>query len=144
MYAIVKDAAITATGTIKQLFPNTSFAGGVANEEFRVGVGGSVEEGKLVRLVEDGFTTPSFFRIYDFGPSLDIDTDLSRLTFKWNYDNLDVSVSYIAHLPQLSSQIIPFVSPLNADELSELFHVNPLLYCDEVYIVSVVKLCVSV
>jgi len=35
MYAIVKDAAITATGTIKQLFPNTSFAGGVANEEFK-------------------------------------------------------------------------------------------------------------
>ena len=35
MYAIVKDAAITATGTIKQLFPNTSFAGGVANSEFK-------------------------------------------------------------------------------------------------------------
>ena len=35
MYAIVKDAAITATGTIKQLFPNTSFAGGVANGEFK-------------------------------------------------------------------------------------------------------------
>ena len=35
MYAIVKDAEITATGTIKQLFPNTSFAGGVANEEFK-------------------------------------------------------------------------------------------------------------
>tara|TARA_R100000655_G_scaffold66744_1_gene105203 strand:+ start:148 stop:729 length:582 start_codon:yes stop_codon:yes gene_type:complete len=35
MYAIVKDAAITATGTIKQLFPNTSFAGGVANSDFK-------------------------------------------------------------------------------------------------------------
>ena len=35
MYAIVKDGAITATGTIKQLFPNTSFAGGVANSEFK-------------------------------------------------------------------------------------------------------------
>ncbi len=35
MYAIVKDSAITATGTIKQLFPNTSFAGGVANSEFK-------------------------------------------------------------------------------------------------------------
>jgi len=35
MYAIVKDAAITATGTLKQLFPTTSFAGGVANEEFK-------------------------------------------------------------------------------------------------------------
>ena len=35
MYAIVKDGSITATGTIKQLFPNTSFAGGVANSEFK-------------------------------------------------------------------------------------------------------------
>ena len=35
MYAIVKDGAITATGNIKQLFPNTSFAGGVANSEFK-------------------------------------------------------------------------------------------------------------
>ena len=35
MYAIVKSGAITATGTIKQLFPETSFAGGVANEEFK-------------------------------------------------------------------------------------------------------------
>ena len=39
MYAIVKDAAITATGTIKQLFPNTSFAGGVANEDFKTAEG---------------------------------------------------------------------------------------------------------
>ena len=35
MYAIVKDGSITATGTINQLFPNTSFAGGVANSEFK-------------------------------------------------------------------------------------------------------------
>ena len=35
MYAIVKDGSITATGTIKQLFPNTSFAGGTANEDFK-------------------------------------------------------------------------------------------------------------
>ena len=35
MYAIVKDGSITATGNIKQLFPNTSFAGGVANSEFK-------------------------------------------------------------------------------------------------------------
>jgi len=35
MYAIVKDGAITATGNIKQLFPNTSFAGGVANADFK-------------------------------------------------------------------------------------------------------------
>lgn len=35
MYAIVKDGSITATGTLKQLFPNTSFAGGVANAEFK-------------------------------------------------------------------------------------------------------------
>jgi len=39
MYAIVKDGSITATGTIKQLFPNTSFAGGVANSEFKTAEG---------------------------------------------------------------------------------------------------------
>lgn len=39
MYAIVKDGAITATGTIKQLFPNTSFAGGVANADFKTAEG---------------------------------------------------------------------------------------------------------
>ena len=35
MYAIVKDGSITGTGTLKQLFPTTSFAGGVANSEFK-------------------------------------------------------------------------------------------------------------
>ena len=35
MYAIVKDGSITATGNIKQLFPNTSFAGGAANTDFK-------------------------------------------------------------------------------------------------------------
>jgi len=39
MYAIVKDGAITATGNIKQLFPNTSFAGGTANAEFKTAEG---------------------------------------------------------------------------------------------------------
>ena len=39
MYAIVKDGAITATGTIKQLFPNTSFAGGTANADFKTAEG---------------------------------------------------------------------------------------------------------
>ena len=39
MYAIVKDGSITATGTLTQLFPNTSFAGGVANEEFKTAEG---------------------------------------------------------------------------------------------------------
>ena len=39
MYAIVKDGSITATGTIKQLFPNTSFAGGVANADFKTAEG---------------------------------------------------------------------------------------------------------
>ena len=39
MYAIVKDGAITATGNIKQLFPNTSFAGGVANTDFKTAEG---------------------------------------------------------------------------------------------------------
>ena len=35
MYAIVKDGSITATGSINQLFPNTSFAGGAVNAEFK-------------------------------------------------------------------------------------------------------------
>ena len=39
MFAIVKDGAITTTGTIKQLFPNTSFPGGVANEDFKTAEG---------------------------------------------------------------------------------------------------------
>ena len=39
MYAIVKDGSITATGTIKQLFPNTSFAGGTANADFKTAEG---------------------------------------------------------------------------------------------------------
>jgi len=39
MYAIVKDGSITATGTLKQLFPTTSFAGGVANAEFKTAEG---------------------------------------------------------------------------------------------------------
>ena len=39
MYAIVKDGSITATGNIKQLFPNTSFAGGVANSDFKTAEG---------------------------------------------------------------------------------------------------------
>jgi len=39
MYAIIKDGAITATGNIKQLFPNTSFAGGAANADFKTAEG---------------------------------------------------------------------------------------------------------
>ena len=39
MFAIVKDGAITATGTLKQLFPTTSFPGGVANEDFKTANG---------------------------------------------------------------------------------------------------------
>ena len=39
MYAIVKDGSITATGNIKQLFPNTSFAGGIANADFKTAEG---------------------------------------------------------------------------------------------------------
>ena len=35
MYAIVKDGAITATGTMKQLFPNTSFPNGVADTDWK-------------------------------------------------------------------------------------------------------------
>ena len=39
MYAIVKDGSITATGNIKQLFPNTSFAGCVSNADFKTAEG---------------------------------------------------------------------------------------------------------
>tara|TARA_Y100001963_G_scaffold146060_1_gene220515 strand:- start:302 stop:811 length:510 start_codon:yes stop_codon:yes gene_type:complete len=39
MFAIVKDGALTATGTIKQLFPNTSFPGGVADDAFKTAEG---------------------------------------------------------------------------------------------------------
>ena len=39
MYAIVKDGSITATGTLTQLFPDTSFPGGVANEDFKTAEG---------------------------------------------------------------------------------------------------------
>tara|TARA_R100000664_G_scaffold24559_2_gene34382 strand:- start:2361 stop:2942 length:582 start_codon:yes stop_codon:yes gene_type:complete len=35
MYAIVKDNKIEKTGRLKQLFPTTSFAGGIANEDFK-------------------------------------------------------------------------------------------------------------
>ena len=35
MFAIVKDGSITKTGTIKQLFPNTSFPGGSADDAFK-------------------------------------------------------------------------------------------------------------
>ena len=39
MYAIVKDNKIEKTGTLKQLFPTTSFAGGIANEDFKTAEG---------------------------------------------------------------------------------------------------------
>ena len=35
MYAQIKDGAIEATGTLKQLFPNTSFPAGVADSDFK-------------------------------------------------------------------------------------------------------------
>ena len=35
MYAQIKDGAIAATGTLKQLFPNTSFPAGVADNDFK-------------------------------------------------------------------------------------------------------------
>jgi len=35
MFAKIKDAAIEATGTLKQLFPNTSFPAGVADNDFK-------------------------------------------------------------------------------------------------------------
>ena len=39
MYAIVKDNKIEKTGNLKQLFPETSFAGGTANEDFKTAEG---------------------------------------------------------------------------------------------------------
>jgi len=35
MYAQITDGAIAATGTLKQLFPNTSFPGGIADSDFK-------------------------------------------------------------------------------------------------------------
>jgi len=35
MFAKIKDGAIAATGTLKQLFPNTSFPGGIADSDFK-------------------------------------------------------------------------------------------------------------
>ena len=35
MYAQIKDGAIEATGTLKKLFPNTSFPGGIADSDFK-------------------------------------------------------------------------------------------------------------
>ena len=35
MYAQIKDGAIAATGTLKQLFPNTSFPGGIADSDYK-------------------------------------------------------------------------------------------------------------
>ena len=35
MFAQIKDGAIAATGTLKQLFPNTSFPAGVADSDFK-------------------------------------------------------------------------------------------------------------
>jgi hypothetical protein len=39
MYAQIKDGAIAATGTLKQLFPNTSFPAGVADSDFKTANG---------------------------------------------------------------------------------------------------------
>jgi len=35
MFAKIKDGAIAATGTLKQLFPNTSFPGGIADSDYK-------------------------------------------------------------------------------------------------------------
>ena len=62
MYAIVKDGSITATGTIKQLFPNTSFAGGTANTEFKNAEGimdivqGERKDGKYYYVTQGDIT----------------------------------------------------------------------------------------
>jgi hypothetical protein len=39
MFAQIKDGAIEATGTLKQLFPNTSFPGGIADSDFKTANG---------------------------------------------------------------------------------------------------------
>ena len=39
MYAKITDGAIEATGTLKQLFPNTSFPGGIADSDFKTANG---------------------------------------------------------------------------------------------------------
>ena len=39
MFAIVKSGAIESTGTLDQLFPNTSFPGGVAPDDFKTAEG---------------------------------------------------------------------------------------------------------
>jgi len=39
MYAQITDGAIAATGTLKQLFPNTSFPGGIADSDFKTANG---------------------------------------------------------------------------------------------------------
>jgi len=39
MYAQIIDGAISATGTIRQLFPNTSFPSGIADSDFRTANG---------------------------------------------------------------------------------------------------------
>ena len=39
MYAQITDGAISATGTIRQLFPQTSFPGGIADSDFRTANG---------------------------------------------------------------------------------------------------------
>ncbi len=39
MYAQITDGAIAATGTLKQLFPNTSFPAGVADSDFKTANG---------------------------------------------------------------------------------------------------------
>ena len=39
MFAKITDGAIAATGTLKQLFPNTSFPGGIADSDFKTANG---------------------------------------------------------------------------------------------------------
>ena len=39
MFAKITDGAIEATGTLKQLFPNTSFPGGIADSDFKTANG---------------------------------------------------------------------------------------------------------
>ena len=101
--SLLNDVTINGSVNINDDGSNVHISG-TSSEEFRVGVGGSVEAGKLVRLVQDGYTIPSYFRIYDFGPSWDKESNSGRLTFKWNFDNLNVTTNFSPNISGWSQE----------------------------------------
>jgi len=62
MYAKITDGAIAATGTLKQLFPNTSFPGGMADSDFKTENGlqdivlGEQKDSKYYWVTQGGVT----------------------------------------------------------------------------------------